>query len=140
MSLSLIGTATYSGLDWKTREHRASQTEKIDYGCNFANGECRVKRELNRPDDWRVNTPMCCCKGCQQAQGYLYELPEDHVEEINALFSDETGFWRKEVGCTLPRKWRSDVCLSYNCLPNAGLREAIEKYLRTGKGIRSLTK
>ena len=46
--------------------------------------------------------------------GYLRVLPRDAIETVRALFDDENGFWRP-TGCALPRKWRSNTCLTYRC-------------------------
>lgn len=55
----------------------------------------------------------CCCSGCARNEAYL---PTDKFERAKqcAVWDEQKGFLTAE-GCALPRKKRSDVCLSFYC-------------------------
>lgn len=95
-------------VSWEVRESLNEQTKFLDYGCRFENGKCITNLE-------RYQTAECCCTNCVPCRGHLSSIPPYAVEQIASLFSEETGFWRKEKGCILPRKWRSFICLNYQC-------------------------
>lgn len=103
------------------REQEAEKTSQIDYGCGFdEQGRCKMMRKFDPKtmDDRTFGLgKMACCVHCNIAGGYLDSIPADAVTTVKKAWSDETGFWREGIGCTLPRKWRSDTCLGYNCGP-----------------------
>lgn len=79
---------------------------------------------------------MCCCSGCYSRVGYLNVLPKNDQlrTRIAQYFNDRTGFWRPNVGCVLPRKYRSFVCLAHACaedvIPSYTLRYFIVDSMR----------
>jgi len=130
---SLIEKATrkgaYSFLQHVSREHRdvdksrlhtrlhheyrmnfANLTQFVDYQCQFKDGHCK--------------RGGCCCTGCRAEYGYLNIFDDlgvyDHSIDTKIVlfyaqhFSVNTGFWRANRGCILPRQYRSTVCLCYN--------------------------
>lgn len=85
-------------------------TERIEFGCDFVeDGLCKgaIKQ-------WK-NETTCCCGLCYIKCGYLHFIIESDIKEYSKLFNEETGFWKKGVGCTLPRIARSRTCLLYSC-------------------------
>jgi hypothetical protein len=99
---------------WDFKFALAEATDTIDYGCDFnKSGLCKRKRRD------RKSSKMCCCAGCYYTMGYLDEIPINlaDISKIAKHFTieDKQGFWRKDSGCILPRKYRSNVCLTYNC-------------------------
>lgn len=88
-------------------------TEFISFSCDFnAAGLC-VNHRTNS-----VNNRMCCCMDCYSSVGYLRRgLPilKEDFETYNTLFKKGTGFWKKDVGCSLPRELRSPICVYYMC-------------------------
>ena len=91
----------------------ASLTEHIDFNCGFnERGICKKFRDYGGKQD-----AMCCCHSCATQNGYLYILPANcsiqnrYVE----MYDDKTGYWRKGKGCILPRRMRSQTCLTYSC-------------------------
>jgi hypothetical protein len=100
-------------LHWDVRERRAAATSVVDYGCNIKNGQCR---RYNGPKS--AEAEKLCCHSCYINLGYLQCIPKQHTKSIIALFLPNVGFWRKGVGCILPRKWRSNTCLRFNCSVN----------------------
>jgi len=96
------------GQTWEEREAIAEKTAKIDFGCDFKGNTCRAMRENNRG---------CCCQSCNSGHGYLQTIKPSAFNEVLSLFDRVWGFWRPGVGCILPRKWQSSVCLFFACLP-----------------------
>jgi len=96
------------GQTWEEREAIAGKTAKIDFGCDFKGNTCRAMRENNRG---------CCCQSCNSRHGYLQTIKPSAFNEVLSLFDRVWGFWRPGVGCILPRKWQSSVCLFFACLP-----------------------
>lgn len=102
-------------------------TSAIQYDCQFKDGKCKNSY-------WNNQSPRCCCLHCAKYQGYLGEdnintLPLNSDKEIIPLFDEKLGFWREGVGCTLPRKYRSYVCLSYNCHSEGAITNGIRQML-----------
>ena len=116
------------GSTWEEWHDRAERTEKIDYGCKFKDGTCIVARR--NPHD-TLTKVGCCCTHCREYKGYLYTLNPEHLETYISLWNCRTGFYRKNVGCVLPRKLRSPTCLGYNC-GSRELNNKIQKLLQKG--------
>jgi hypothetical protein len=105
-----------NGWHWCHYNALAELTQHVEYGCDFTDGVCAGHRwgnYLKLPKEKQ----MCCCRGCLRSVGYLRYIPSDleGMREISSYFCEETGFWRPEKGCILPRKWRSTVCLTFAC-------------------------
>lgn len=107
---------SYGELPWKDWYRLANATSRIEYKCYFHNdGTCiqmrRIKKEGNTPNK------MCCCHNCASSVGYLNFVQNDPkvISKIAGHFRPKIGFWRKDKGCILPRKYRSAVCLGYRC-------------------------
>ena len=93
----------------------AKLTAKLDYGCNFKDGNCKEQR----------SSEACCCTNCRGQFGFFhhrffatYNSENDIEKELMYYvnkFSISTGFWRKGKGCILPRERRSQTCLTYHC-------------------------
>ena len=103
-----------NGWRYKTYMRLAALTSYIKFECGFDNdGFCKNKQQGG---DYPKRN-MCCCSGCHFDIGFIYQLPADFqvIEEYAKSFNNKTGFWRKGVGCTLPRSHRSPTCLTHNC-------------------------
>ncbi len=94
---------------------------KID--CDFKDNICKANREST--NKIKTNTPnYCCCADCAQTNGYLYNMFLSNtttkgiaieVKIWGNNFNPKTGYWRKNIGCILPRKYRSMICNFYVC-------------------------
>jgi hypothetical protein len=105
---SKVSDAPDFGKTWEEREAIAEKTAKIDFGCAFEGNTCRAMR---------ANSRGCCCQSCNSSHGYLEAIKPAAFSEVLRLFDRVGGFWRPGVGCTLPRKWQSSVCLFFACRP-----------------------
>jgi hypothetical protein len=105
---SKVSNAPDFGKTWDEREAIAAETARIDFGCDFKGNTCKAMRE---------NSRGCCCQSCNSSHGYLEAIKPSAFKEILSLFDRVWGFWRPDIGCTLPRKWQSSVCLFFACLP-----------------------
>ena len=105
---SKVSNAPDFAESWEEREAIAERTATIDFGCDFHRNTCRAMRE---------NSRGCCCQSCNSSHGYLEAIKPSAFNEILSLFDRVWGFWRPGVGCILPRKWQSSVCLFFACLP-----------------------
>ncbi len=105
---SKVSNAPDFGKTWEEREAIAEETARIDFGCDFKGNTCKAMRE---------NSRGCCCQSCNSSHGYLEAIKPSAFNEILSLFDRVWGFWRPGVGCILPRKWRSSVCLFFACPP-----------------------
>ena len=87
----------------------AGITEYIDYGCKitFDNDRCSHGENINA---------MCCCRGCDTSIGYRTSIRQSEIPILAEYFDVKTGYWRKDKGCILPRKYRSEVCLVHKCV------------------------
>lgn len=106
------------GVDWDWYGIVRQMTEEIDFNCQFdkyAPG-CRGHES---------SKGACCCGGCFSSMGFLSVLPNDYtiLTAIAKIFVEPeaigtttaTGFWKKGVGCRLPRRYRSLTCLRHYC-------------------------
>lgn len=102
------------GIPWNYWYILAELTNHINFDCQFDDaGICKTRR-------FGASESVCrqgCCSSCGKAGGYLSALPRQTktMSLIAACFDKKDGFWREGVGCTLPRKFRSAVCLAANC-------------------------
>jgi len=55
----------------------------------------------------------CCCGYCKENVGYLRQISYKDIP-IYAKSFGENGFWT-EIGCVLPREFRSCTCLTQCC-------------------------
>lgn len=87
---------------WEEWREVAQKTSDINYGCS----NCK-----NRTFDKRA-----CCKSCAINLGYhsAVEIGE-HRDMLIDYFDPINGYWRENVGCIIPRKYRSPTCLAYSC-------------------------
>ena len=76
---------------------------------------------------------MCCCQRCRGTVGWHRNLPNDYyrLKRIASCFDEETGFWRVNKGCVLPRKYRSSTCLRHSCteIKPTKMAQRLLKYL-----------
>ena len=89
------------------------EIQDVDFGCEFIGNECIGMRK--RAQTRLKQIGKICCRACAHNVGYLGikkdALPQEHLE----YFDEELGFWREDVGCTLPREMRSRKCNIYTC-------------------------
>lgn len=88
----------------------------FDFACNFGGDKCAGKR-----------IEECCCKSCAYSLGHLGKRWPNDLEILVIYakgFDKDTGFWRKNTGCILPRHLRSLTCSFYVCM---GTREEFTK-------------
>lgn len=108
--------------DWLLYQRLADLTKYIDYNCGFGeDGLCGLERErAERRSSYDKDRDLqkCCCSGCCSSIGHKKTFPNDYktLKEYAVRFeAKQDGFWRRGVGCTLPRKYRSSVCLRHVC-------------------------
>ena len=83
----------------------ALETENIDFKCNInKKGLCRY-----------YTTNKCCCHSCLNSIGHYYKIPKSFLKILVPLWSDVDGFWEYGIGCKIPRKYRSGICLAHSC-------------------------
>lgn len=105
-------------------------------GLDVCQNKCHWK---NGKDDfggnWEGDNPkkkdMRCCSQC--GPGYLNGIPKELREEAQPFLNQKTGFWRPNVGCSLPRRLRPEMCLVYRCTTME--KEAPEAFEILGKAI-----
>jgi len=94
----------------QAKEPLKELTGEFDWPCHFdCNGQCQG---ANR---YGPTATRGCCFHCAENGGYLDYTYEEAVPALQKHWSVTTGFWRKGKGCVLPRKYRSDTCVSYIC-------------------------
>ena len=117
----VILSDTYQGVPWDIRYSLAEEVSKINFGCEFKNNSCIKERENPEPIFFTPAASLhvnYCCSRCFQTVGNLLILPADEkiLYEIACLFDPNAeGFWKKDVGCALPAKYRSTMCLVGRC-------------------------
>jgi hypothetical protein len=121
------------GMSFKTYRGLAELTKFVDFKCEFDKlGRCKNYKS----DPPEKGVTMCCCNACFYETGYLHSFPtggwrarsEDRLKELKTYarhFSEKIsythgvekkmGFWRPGKGCSLPRSYRSPICLTYKC-------------------------
>jgi len=120
----LVSTYNDTGIPWEFRYQLAEELKDVDFKCDFKRGRCTQERNdwigmrawIENPDsNIRVNR---CCSQCYLTIGNLMYLQnnDEVLDEITTLFDPELrGFWRQDVGCILPHKYRSTICLTGRC-------------------------
>ena len=89
-------------------------TKFLDFNCNFVEGRCKDRH--GKPITSARESYMCCCSECYNMKGHLRShILESSIDTYNELFKEDTGFWRPDIGCPLPRELRSPLCLYFNC-------------------------
>ena len=97
----------------KNLDNYKTITAYFKYPCDFDKyGRCSVHRGS-----------MCCCADCGINIGYLDKIMlignikqiSEIIKKYARLYDIETGFWRKNKGCALPRNMRSVICLEFIC-------------------------
>lgn len=122
---------TISGWRYFTYMKLAALTSYIKFECNFnEKGLCKTRNHEGSNANEKAS--MCCCSGCHNCIGFLYQLPQDFkiIEEYASFFNEKTGFWRAGSGCILPRSHRSPTCLTYNCDVNTSRSDAENHLLK----------
>jgi len=118
---SVVLSSTYNEVPWGVREIFATEVASINFGCKFENNSCVKERNEPSPaffipaKSLHVNY---CCSRCFQTIGNLTTLTnnQDELQIIAGLFDSEAeGFWKQNVGCTLPIRYRSNMCLTGRC-------------------------
>jgi len=90
---------------------RKMRKEILD--CGFKNNACLYFDKLS----WigkNVEVKSCCYK-CGDKLAHLFA--RELIQKVDYLkyFDEDYGFWRKDVGCILPRYMRPMVCLQFKC-------------------------
>lgn len=85
--------------------------EGVKYPCGFDEDSRCINFQ-----DGADNRNACCCGGCYYSFGFFRDTLTDE-SDIDFYIENftKTGFYRKKIGCVLPREKRSTVCLSYVC-------------------------
>jgi len=112
-----ISNHSQLGWPWLIYYEYAELTNLIDFKCDFdKEGVCKNRRPYRNIDNLDINS-KCCCGSCAITIGHSRTFPNNMLalKEIAKLFDIHTGFWRRNVGCVLPRKYRSVTCLKYIC-------------------------
>jgi len=111
---------------WWFRYKLAEDLVGADFGCDFVDGLCRAERpggwtviqEFRKDEvlpDYGVNF---CCSACYLNVGNLTILPKDEaaLTRVASLYEpSKYGFWREGIGCILPYRYRSTMCLTGRC-------------------------
>jgi hypothetical protein len=103
-----LGTQSY-------REAIAKFLSKVKFNCDFKDNVCACQRV----DGTNLATADvgCCCGRCAPCVGYLNLSTSDPfwIEHYQDKFNRHLGFYRKGIGCILPREFRSATCNRYMC-------------------------
>jgi hypothetical protein len=116
-----ISSCPAPGANWDWYGIVRQMTEEVDFGCKFEKFAPGCKNH-------KRSTGICCCGACFATMGYVGVLPNNYdiLREIAKVFVEPeaigtitaSGFWKKGVGCRLPRKYRSFTCLRHYCGEN----------------------
>ena len=105
-------------ISWSVYQRYAALTEFVDYKCDFdkSTGVCKTCKNFEKFGR-KSNDKACCCKGCASNVGYFKYIPANWgvLKLLAKNYSKTKGFWREGVGCILPRKYRSMLCLGHQC-------------------------
>lgn len=100
---------------YETVEFAKDLTRYVNYDCDFVDGVCKSNRLNSKFTEEPDDIKMCCCIHCRHSIGYTRQVISPQMyDTIKTLYNEETGFWT-ENGCSLPRKYRSETCLTYSC-------------------------
>lgn len=78
--------------------------EFVDFQCGFIEGKCKKFPERE-----------CCVKDCVLKAGFLKNICSEDLSEYESNWDRDTGFYRVNKGCVLPRRLRSIICLTFSC-------------------------
>jgi hypothetical protein len=78
--------------------------EFVDFQCDFIEGRCKKFPERE-----------CCVKDCVSKAGFLKNICSEDLSEYENNWNRDTGFYRADKGCVLPRRLRSIICLTFSC-------------------------
>lgn len=116
--ISVDGPRGYTWAQWSEIVDLLSQ---IDYDCQFdCDGSCKTTRKEARiaeyygRDDLSTPKTRGCCEGCADMRGWGVIMPPEALEEVEALFDNEDGFWTPS-GCRLPPEYKSTTCWTHLC-------------------------
>ncbi|MCK5016782.1 MAG: hypothetical protein KAS32_06880 [Candidatus Peribacteraceae bacterium] len=122
---SPLNTPVAFQVPWWFRYSLAETLKGTNFGCDFKEGLCAAERpdgcvEIKEfKKEHKLDTPVnFCCSCCHLNIGNLELLPNDTkiLTEIADLFEPgQLGFWRSGIGCILPYKYRSTMCLVGRC-------------------------
>ena len=109
---AMVSDTPKEGGTWLERESVATQIGGMDFGCDFDDcGDCAGQRDID--GDW-VGKKRGCCTDCAFYVGYIQTIPLEALEPLIDLFDPKVGYWTPG-GCSIPQKWRSYTCLTYDC-------------------------
>lgn len=91
--------------------------KEVKFDCDFKDNICVCVRTDGVHPEGTPEIP-CCCGHCAEAYGYLYkwDIPGPVMKYYTSRYDKDMGFYRKEVGCILERKYRSVICNAFICL------------------------
>jgi hypothetical protein len=90
--------------------------DNIHFDCGFKNNNCIAYKPFIN-SNIQHNQIMCCCENCKNMKGYFRKTEEafESFSIVKNSFNKNTGFWRKNIGCVLPREFRSFICNFHVC-------------------------
>ena len=117
------------GIVWsyeKTVKSLKSITSRFNFGCDFEDGLCiKIRNRINETRNLLLaaqsqklmtkGEKRCCCSNCGACIGFLRIIFKSDIDTYADNFSRKNGFWKDGVGCSLPRKLRSSICLIHRC-------------------------
>lgn len=115
---------TYFNIPWEIKYKYSEELIGEDFGCNFINNRCIMERTFPLNEWWKglgkdSKHVSYCCSTCYISVGNIRRLPSDLItlKLIASLFDyvGRRGFWREDIGCILPHKFRSTLCLTDRC-------------------------
>ena len=88
----------------------AAATSFFKFPCAFnpETKQCKANRHTER----------CCCINCSWTVGHLGSSWPNNLKLLASYakhYNKDTGFWRADKGCILPRHMRSITCAYYVC-------------------------
>jgi hypothetical protein len=128
---------TLDDLRWDEWRLLADLTKYFDFDCRFTEFGCKTNKNNMKMKDtfmeyydgpkakWNdevykwgskiKKNVMCCCRSCRGTMGWALWIEEESIPKMARYFNDKTGYWRPNIGCVLPRKYRSKTCLTHSC-------------------------
>jgi hypothetical protein len=99
-------------MNWQDIYNKKERVRKIFiFDCKFENNTCKIHKYKEHDRE------KCCCLSCAKHFGYLRVIAPDTIKMYTELFDPTDGFWTPK-GCKLEDKYKSVVCLAYNCNSN----------------------
>ena len=87
---------------------QANETKNVDWGCNHV--ACPAKKDVFG----FIRTHKKCCSQCAINRGYHMDSAYEKIS-ADYPFDEKNGWWKYQVGCTLPRQLRSLTCQEFMC-------------------------